>query len=430
MTAIETTARNAGMGDIKRILEDQRARRLDLVTTAPAFSATENGLLSVSPGEAVADRQGVADASGLYRPTKVFDEGLAERLGIPGKWLSWTRENRPDIYASTVNAMLHGGGDLILPDQADTDREPELQYPGNGGKHLLRLLRGDPGEEGVARAMLSKNYRINDSLDFLVAIVQGIGQAGVTVRPTYCDLSERRMYVRFACPELWAASPHWLQGYRPPFGEGGSRQRAGGPQRIEPASDLWDGAHSWAETRGLEVGTVVGLGLVASNSDVGNGARFLAPQIRVVACRNGQTITKDADRRVHLGSEMQEGVVAWSADTLDAELDLVAGQTKDAVSGWLTQEYLDEEVAAVEAIAGHPIRNPETAVREIVTSARFTQEAADDILGLMIEGGQGATAGALASAATAYAQTVDSPELAFELENSAFSLMEKAAARR
>jgi len=424
VTAIQTEARNAGLAEITTILKDQRARRLDLVTTAPALAAF-NGMLTVAPGEAVAGRQGVTQATGTYRPTAVFDEGLAARLGVPVAWLKHTREHRPDIYDSTVNALLHGGGDLIVPEGGG---DPVYQYPPNGDKHLVRLLKGDDGEEGVARAFLSKNYRINDSLDFLTAIVSGMQQSGVTVRPTYCDLSDRRMYVRFACPEIWAASPNWLQGYKSPFGPEG-RQRAGGPQRIEPASDLWGNANDWAAHRGLDVGTVVGLGLIASNSDVGNGAAYLAPQVRVVVCRNGQTITKDASRRIHLGSEMAEGVVDWSADTLDAELELIAGQTRDAVRAWLTQDYLNDEVARVEALAGHPIRKADTAVREIVTAAKFTQEAADDILGLMIEGGQGATAGALGSAMTAYAQTVDSPELAARLEDQAFAVMEKAAAR-
>jgi hypothetical protein len=434
MSTIQTETRNAGFDEIVAILKDQRLRRLDLVTTAPAIAAVR-GMIEVRAGEAVVGREGVTDAAGTYRPTKVFDEGIAGRLGIPGAYLSKLREGRHDLYDANVNGWLHGGGDLIAT-VAEGDSlaeigegaEPVTEFRPDGRKHLLRLLRGDEGEPGVARAFLSPKFRIMDNLDLAVAIAQGIAASGIRVVPTSCDLSDRRMYLRFACPEIWAASPHWLQGYRDPFGNGSDRIRAGRGGASHQA--LWQGAEDWASTRGLPVGTVVGLGLVASNSDVGGGARYLAPQARVVVCTNGQTITKDASRRVHLGSEMEAGVIEWSTETAEMELDLIRSQTTDAVRAWMTQEYLDETVAEVEAIAGHPIRNPEVTVKEIVTAARFTQADADNILAFMLEGGQGATAGALGSAMTAYAQTVDSPELAFDLERAAFPVMEKAAARR
>lgn len=429
MSEIKTATRNAGLPEIIDILKDQRARRLDLVATGGSITAVD-AMLAVAEGEATADRQGVHSAAGLYRPTSVFDEGLAARMGVPVKWINWCRANRPDIYDATINALLHGGGDVIMPGEQGNEQGPGPlpQYPPDGRKHLLRLLRGDEGDAGVARAFMSPKYRIMDNLDLAVAISQGITASGVRVIPTQCDLSDRRMYLRFACPEIWAASPHWLEGYKSPFGPGGT-ERAGN-QRLPGAEDLYRQAADWAEPRGKPVGTVVGLALVASNSDVGGGARYLAPQVRVVVCSNGQTISKDASRRVHLGSEMEQGVIEWSAETAETELDLIRSQTTDAVKSWMSQEYLDDTVAEVEAIAGHPIRNADTTVREIVTAARFTQADADAILALMLEGGQGATAGALGSAMTAYAQTVDSPELAFDLERQAFPVMAKAAQRR
>ena len=57
---------------------------------------------------------------------------------------------------------------------------------------------------------------------------------------------------------------------------------------------------------------IVFAGLKVTNSDVGEGARSIAPEIVVQICGNRLTLTA-ADRAVHLGSQKDEGVIQWSS---------------------------------------------------------------------------------------------------------------------
>ena len=44
---------------------------------------------------------------------------------------------------------------------------------------LVRCFRGDPGQPGVARALLSDSYKVMDNFDLLLAVLDGVTQAGV-----------------------------------------------------------------------------------------------------------------------------------------------------------------------------------------------------------------------------------------------------------
>jgi len=422
MSTITTTARNVDLAAIKAVLDDQRARRLDLVCGSEAITA-KGGLLTVN--DAIVSDEGVTQVQGAFRPTDVCQEGLGYRLGVPSAWLRNMAENRVDLYDATINGLIHGS-------TATGGKAPDgTPYPAHTGKHLLRLLQGDPGEPGVARALLSHKYGIMDNLDVLVAVLQGIRESGLSVHVGACDLSDRRMYVRLECPSVAALAPRFMANYRSPFDRPGGPERAGGSRDGTSASD-------WAERSAIaanalhvatdapNVGDIVWAGIVISNSDVGQGSRYMAPQVRVLACRNGQTITKDANRRVHLGAAQEDGVVEWSTDTRQKELALIQAQAKDSVQAWLSTGYLADTIAEIERQAGVPLtRAPET-VRTVVTAAGFTKAQAEDVFGFFQAGGTYTAAG-VAHAATAYAQTVTSPEVAFDLEGKALDMMAHAA---
>lgn len=430
MSDIQLSARNAGLPEIMEILKDQRARRLDLIVNAGAVSAMDGNLvIEDRPETQIMDEDGVTRAAGSYRPTAICDELLGGKLDIPGTYLKDLRETRPDLWDANVNGKLHGGTSALAP-------APDFRFPGVSGKYLLRLLRGDEGKPGVARAFLSPRYKIIDNLDVLLAIMTGMREAGITAVPDSCDLSDRRMFARFVAPEIAALAPKLLDGYRSPLDGPGGIARAGDRPGMRMRMDGGGGwtvpdalAAAAREGQGYEPGKepVVWAGMVVSNSDTGGGARTLAPQIRVKVCKNGLTLVAEADRKVHLGGEMAEGVVEWSTETQEQELKLITAQAKDAVKLFLSQDYLNAQVAQIEALAGVPVGEPEITVKAVAKSAGFTAAEADGILAHFLRGGA-YTAGGVANAVTSFSQTVASPDRAAELDRKAVPAMKFAAA--
>lgn len=434
MDQITTEARNAGLEDILRILQEQRARRLDVVVRHPMIDAY-GGRILVKAGESTQwmTEEGITSAAGVYRVTGVGDEGLAQLLDVDGGFLKKTRRMDPartDVWDFLVNAMLHGGTETI-------DGE-DRNYPPYDGAMLLRLLKGDESTEGVLRAVLSPRYKIIDNLDVLLAVMDGLRKAGVEAIPDVSSLTDSRMHVRFSVPGIAAYAPQLLEGYRSPFEGPGGVKRAGNGRpgmRLE-VGHFGVGAEALA--RGLRAARgegkdyppgqepIVFAGLKVTNSDVGQGARTIAPEIVVQICGNRLTLTASADRAVHLGRQQDEGVVEWSADTMEKELQLITAQAQDAVTTFLTPEWFFGQVEEIEAMAGKPVDKPEEVIKDVSRTAGFTKGEEADILQFFFRGGA-YTAGGVANAVTAVSQTLDNADRAADLDAKAMSVMAHAA---
>jgi hypothetical protein len=411
--SIDTSAampgtRNATLADMVTILRGQRARRLDVVAPAAAIHAHEaNLVISGTVQQLTAD--GVTSAAGTYRPTKVADEGISAKLGINLAYLRRLREQRPDLWDANVNGWLQGN-DLA-------------GCPGDDRKFLVRLFQADGDGLGVARAVLSDSYKVIDNLDALMATLDGIRQAGADVQFDGLDLTGRRLYARVVSPQVRALAPKLLAGYRSPFGgEVYVPGRAWTPERARAAAA--------AEGRGYAPGSepVLFAGFVISNSEVGEGAWSITPRIVAEICGNGLQITADVTRAVHLGSRREEGVVRYSADTLEKELALITARARDAVTTFLSPDYLVSKITDMEQKAGVPVSHPEDTVRQVAKTVKFSDEMTDSILGHFIRGGQ-LTAGGVMQAVTSVAQTLDDADAAHELEGQALRALDAAAAR-
>jgi hypothetical protein len=372
-TTPQLTTRNASLAELAQLLRDQHAAKIDIVATAAAIRA-EGAQLVVAGTDPVLSDDGVTMTAGTYTPTDVCDSGLADKLGIPSAYLRRLRSQRPGLYDANVNGWL----------EQDTRR------------FLIRGLRGESGE-GIARAFLSDGYKIIDNLDVLMAALDGVRQAGISVQIDGCDLTERRMYVRVVAEQVQALAPQLLAGYRSPF----------------------------TGTAGAD-NPVVFAGFMITNSETGCGAFSLIPRLVVQVCRNGMTITKDALREVHLGGRLDEGIIRWSGDTQDKSLALVQAKTRDAVATFLDTGYVTQALATIEEAAAVPVTSPETVVRTVASRLRFTDDQAGDILRHFIEGGQ-CTAGGIMQAVTATAQTVPDADTAHEMEAQAMRALEVVA---
>jgi hypothetical protein len=258
-------------------------------------------------------------------------------------------------------------------------------------------LRDTGDQPGIARALLSEKYKITDNLDVLMAVLDGIRRTGVHTQISRCDLTERRMYVKVHSPEVAACAPRLLEDYRSPF----------------------------SGLRGAD-NPLVFAGFVISNSETGHGSFSITPQITIEVCDNGMTFTRDAMREVHLGGRLTEGVIRWSADTHDAALDLVVKQARDAVSAFLTRDFVDAKIAEVEAEAGIPVRDVEATLEFVGKQLRFTTDQQSTILNHFIDGGDRSCGGVM-HAVTSTAQTLDDADDAYDMERRGLAAMTLAA---
>lgn len=377
--SIRTDLRNADLSTLADLLQNQHARKVDLVAHAQRL-AFENGNVVISGSDPVLTDDGVLSADGVYVPTRVADESLADKFDVPVKYLRRLREQHLPLFDANLNGLLRGS---LAGVQAEMKADKRT--------FLVRAFRSDDGP-GVLRALLSDRYGVTDNLDALMASLDGVQAAGVHVEIEGCDLSERRMSVRVVCPEISALAPILTKGYRSPF----------------------DG------TRGEDL-PVVWSGFQISNSETGGGAYSLTPRISLRVCKNGMTMTKDVVRAVHLGGRLDEGMIQWSGSTQQKALDLIKAKTTDAVRTFLSKDYLTAAVAALEAGADEEIGTVD-AVRDVTKPLALSKEQIDGVLAHFVKGGQ-MTVGGVANAITSYAQEIADPDDALVVEQQATRLL-------
>lgn len=398
---IQTEARNATLGDLAGLLKSQQEAKVDLVT--PLVNVrSEAALIRVAGTEVFGD--GI-----VLRPTVIADGQIADKLGIPVAYLRKLREQRSDLYDANVNGWIHGNPAQHAPGSTGIYNAGPWTDP-DARTMLLRTFQGDPGEEGVLRAVLSDRYGMIDNFDVLTAALEGVRESGTDIEVMGCDLTETRMTVRIAAPEVMVNADALLSEYRSPLGRLGARQ-----------------VPEWAQEKfGVDPNGVCA-GLVLSNSETGGGAFSIVPRLTILTCLNGMMRTKDAFRAVHLGGKLEEGAVAWSDDTQRKALELITAKAKDAVAAFLDADYVQMAVDQATARAVTPVENPMQAIEVVAKKLAYTEAQREGILDHFIKGGQ-VTAGGVMQAVTSYAQTVESADVAYDLEASAWRALEVAAA--
>lgn len=379
MTHTVDTLRKAELDQLVGLLRDQNARKVDVVAPASVLW-TRDGVAYVNQPEPELTADGVTSVRGFYNPTRVFDETLAEKIGLPLSFLRKMRENGwTDLIDANVNGLLHGR--VRHPDNT-------IVREADGRKFMLRLFTGGAdGGPGVARAVLSDRYRVVDNLDVLTAALDGMRQAGLDASAIdTCDLTERRMYVRVTAPQINVYAPELLRNYRSPF----------------------------TGASGADNPTVFA-GFVLSNSETGDGAATITPRIVFQVCGNGMTITKDVSKSIHLGGRLDSGVVDYSADTQEKNLALITAKARDAVRTFLDTGYVRRVLEGIAEAAGEPVDKPADHIKLVAKRLSFTTEHTDTLLDHFIRGGD-MTKGGVMNAVTSLAQTVEDADKAASME--------------
>lgn len=373
---IATDKRNGTLDDLVDMLKVQHDLKYDVVVPASRINY-QGGKLTVFDGASVLSDHGVTLTDAYLNPTHTFEDGVSAKLGIPRKYMSRMRDaGYLGLLDENVNAWLRG---------SDADQQ-----------YLVRGFRtDDPGQTGVARAFLSDQYMFIDHLDGLMAALAGIKDAGVDAQVTSANLSDRSMVVNLQAPEITALAPEFLGDYVSPF--------TGQTGRDLP---------------------VISAGLQIRNSEVGSGAYTIVPRVVIEVCKNGMTRVNEQIRRVHLGTKLEQGEVRWSEDTKYHYIELVKGQTRDAVMAFLSPEWIQAQADRLEDAAGIPITKIET-VERIIKPLSFSEGETAQLVDLFMTSGDH-SAGGIAQAVSAMA--VDHPviERAVELEDMVFDVLEFA----
>lgn len=375
---LTTTARNATLADLIETLQTQRALRYDVVAPASLLAYEHGDLVLKGSSEPIITDEGVTIEDVKLTPTDAAEGQLVgkDRLNIDRRYTRRMREEAVDLLDTNVNHWL----------QADPDRE-----------FLIRGFKAEGETTGICRAVLSPSFSLDyDHYDGLATVLQGIRAAGVKVGDVKCDLTNNFMRVRIDAPSIAVLAPELLRGYRSPFDP-------------RPGDQL----------------PLVNSGLSITNSETGGGSWKIAGHITVQICGNGATSTVDAISKRHLGARMDAGI-QYRTDTQAAQMEAVKLATRDAVSTFLSEEWLQARVDEMTRQAGREIAEPEKAIKRVgkTQGIEFTESEISGIFSCFIKGGQ-MSAGGVMQAVTAHAQEIDDPARARHLEEHALEVLAK-----
>jgi hypothetical protein len=346
----------------QRILDQTKAKK-DYLTNTRAL--TVKVVNSEVPGQEKPRRE-VALAFTLngqervYRPTKLCLEQMADRTGIPLKYTARMAAEAPELLAQNINHWFQA--------------KPED-----------RMLRTFNNGQGVARAFLSKKYRVLDNYDLAETVIPRLLKAGCEIRSA--EITETRLYIQASTPRIQA--------------EIDQITKIGGHHRIK---------------RTIEAGVIIG------NSEVGRGGIFVDPMLYDLVCTNGLIIGRTLKRH-HVG-RANEGVTFGDEETSEMfsddtrKLDDKAFWSKvcDVVDGSLDKALFDKNIDNLRKTQTQTLGEN---VQEIVeVAADRLQLDADEKNSLLLHFAQGGdySGYGLIQAVTRTAEDCPSYDRAVELE--------------
>jgi hypothetical protein len=385
------TMRHGDAGQLVAMLELHQRQKLDLVMPLPDLTS-ELGLIKISGRDPVLGDDGVTDVNGAYRFTDMADRQLSQILDIPRRYYNKTHEQAVLLFDDNFNHWAR-------------HESPEKRV-------LVRTMYGQdpdyPGTAGIIRAVLSDKYGIRDHLDTVLAGLDGMREAGLAADNIVdCRLSDDRMYVYVDAPEISVMAPELLKGYRSPYGDGHGTGHGGTDAETLP---------------------VISAGLVFTNSETGWGATTVKPRLTVRICNNGLTMTRTGEgiRQVHRGMQLDEGQIEYKADTRDAMNTVVTKQMRDAISEWLTKDYVQAAVDRLTENAGVELTTPSETIEVVAKQLSYTEGEKNGILSHFIKGGQ-LTSGGVMQAVTSWAQEINNVDRAQTFEETGIEAMMIAA---
>lgn len=300
-----------------------------------------------------------------YTPSELCHVQIAEKLKIPKAYYDRMLTSYPELLEYNINLWLR--------------KDEKIKY-------MLRCF-GNNGE-GIARAMLSDRFLRLDNYDVLFTALEAIKSMNVNVKILRAEVTEKRMYLAVVCPDIELEAENFLRGY------------------LKNNDAAGNGILS---------------GLIITNSEVGLGSFEIRPRAIIVKCNNGLIMKDDNYKRVHLGSKLDDGTIQWSEKTKDKNTQLVMSQVCDAVSTFLSPEYLGKMVERIAEANNIQLEHSIDAIQHVCKELSIGEEHKRKILKYFIEDGDTKASG-IFQAITREAQNMG-PDVQFEVESGAFSLL-------
>jgi len=331
---------------------------VDVVTTSKLFHL--DGTVSID------DRE-----TGLTytKPTRGAHRQLASRAGVPQAFYERIRDSFPDVWQHTMSEL--------------TPESPAL----------FRCIRSHiPSEGATLRAVLSDKYQVIDNVDVISTVLQAFIDAGLDTNTVEIngdfDADAGRLRLRCTVESVGIHARELVSTYRSPF----------------------DGR------TGQEL-PMIFAGIEFANSETGNGAYTVFPRAVLQVCRNGMTrdIGDEIFRRVHLGARLEQGVVQWSDETRHKQLELIASAAKDAITTFISPEYLARIVDEASQARGIQVKAPDKVITAMTKQFNLSDDEASNILTHFIRSSDTSVLG-LGQAVTAAAQLCEDGDRQSELE--------------
>lgn len=243
-------------------------------------------------------------------------------------------------------------------------------------KRLVRTL------DGSIRAFLSDRYRPLDNDLVCGAIIPTLINLGVTVQSL--EVTHRKLYIKVTIPDL---------------------------------------------NREIKRGDIVEAGLVASNSEIGQGTVSLLPMLNRLVCTNGMVINEFGLKKYHLGKALgqveSDQISEWfTTETIQADNHAFLLKLRDAVRGILTEDVFTRITDRMIEATGVEIQgSPEKVVEVVKERLDLTDVEGGNVLRHLIKGGDLSMWG-VANAVTAEANQATDYDRATELEQAGGKLIE------
>lgn len=376
--------RKTSLAELVTELQKENLQKRDIVIPAKALSM-KNGqiLLSNLHGHKelakILHETGISSADTGSQHIKLecldtMDSHLSEKLGIPSRYFQKMREGHLSLLDENVTHWLQN----------------------NGTNYLLRTFIDKDDQKGIARALLSDRFKTIDNLDILLTVLAAVKDSGLNIKidADSCDLSEKRMYVRFTCPEIEIQAPELLKNYRP-------------------------------NGKSVDVGDGIISGFVITNSEVGHGSMTIMPRAVVLKCKNGMVRADEKFAQKHLGAKMGEyESINWSNETKEKNLELIMNQVKDCIKQFVSEEYLGKMIADTIEKGAKELEHPMDCIKAVTNSLEINETKQDEILNFFIKSGDLSAFG-VSQAITLFAGNSQNPDEQYELENAAMAVLDK-----
>lgn len=373
--------RHISVQELVNELQLQNLKKKDLVIPSSCLSMKNGNLVVSNPSknpelDKILYETGISSVDDSQtinlQCLDTIDNNLADKLDIPRRYFEKMRKGHTSIL----------------------DENVKYWFGNNSGNYLLRTFIDKDEQSGVARALLSDRFRTIDNYDILIATLQAINESGLNIKLDTggADISDRRLYLRFVCPDIEIQAPELLKRYRP-------------------------------NGKDNEAGNGIISGFVLSNSEVGCGALTISARAKILACSNGLVKTDEKFNQRHLGAKLEEfSSVDWSAETKNKNLELIIHQIKDTIKTFVSEEFLGRHIQETIEKGSKELQHPLECVKQVTTSLGMSEQKANDVLNIFLKSGDTSAFG-VAQAITLYAHTQGDADEQFELEKSAAEVL-------